>query len=733
MAKKTAPQGIGTINSVIEYRDLVQKIAIIIREAFELAPNTPSAINRVKTEIDSLVGRGRGNFTKTDIYQVSFSMFFSIVRRIQNENNVTFKETQVNTLVAKLMTEGQYGNPSVVRRQTTSAKLLELRDRLFPGEDLLGMTVSLLSGAQFTALTSIARTILVRGTRSTSTQRVSNRTRRTTTPTTTTPTTTPRTTTPRTTTPRTTTSRTTTPRTTTPATTATPSTGQVEAYQIQDVGNSAELLYAVRENITRFDRTNDKKIKLQTMANAFRYQLLLQIGGRDSDIILAIEDLRQSVRVVITKIGEKYNPANERAKYSTAINYLGFTLYLLCAGKINTAKKLHPSLFSRLTRADLSRKIFDLGIGNNSVTIFANFTSFVGGSSRIYDLVNKIVSASTRVTALEMRNTIGGFVGRTTGPTATVTEIDVPGFTVPRTTPASTRQVVDNNPRSTTPPESSVTTALIREIPFTGTVGLEVEYYGVPKTILEDKLTAGGVNAKRTGYTHAVTPYWKLTEDSSVGGKYEGEMVSPILRGKAGLVEMRKCINLCQEAGMLVNRTGGMHVHFGMQGVSVQSIVNIIVNYNNLQPIIDKMLHKWRRGTQWGKPFNAEQISRIKRATTMNDIYNAVVDQNRSWTQEDNRHQGRYHSINVFCYLAYGTIEFRQYTSVLEPDTTLMWVYFLHFLIEVSKKRQLTRFDWTNVENFLPKKVATFWANRIYELGDGNDSIVTDYTSRETR
>jgi hypothetical protein len=62
-----------------------------------------------------------------------------------------------------------------------------------------------------------------------------------------------------------------------------------------------------------------------------------------------------------------------------------------------------------------------------------------------------------------------------------------------------------------------------------------------------------------------------------------------------------------------------------------------------------------------------------------------------------------------------------------------MWVYFLHFLIEASKKKQLTRFTWTNVENFLPKKVATFWANRIYELGDGSDGIVTDYTSRETR
>jgi hypothetical protein len=119
----------------------------------------------------------------------------------------------------------------------------------------------------------------------------------------------------------------------------------------------------------------------------------------------------------------------------------------------------------------------------------------------------------------------------------------------------------------------------------------------------------------------------------------------------------------------------------------------------------------------------------------MNDVYNAIAETNRStggWNYEDNRNSSRYYAINVFCYLAYGTIEFRQYTSVLESDTVLMWVYFLHFLIEVSKKKQLTRYDWTNVENFLPKKVATFWANRIYELGEGSDRIVSDFTSRET-
>jgi hypothetical protein len=61
------------------------------------------------------------------VYQVSYLIFYPILKGLAGNENRTFKETQVNTLVAKLMTEGEYGNPSVVRRQTTSAKLTELR------------------------------------------------------------------------------------------------------------------------------------------------------------------------------------------------------------------------------------------------------------------------------------------------------------------------------------------------------------------------------------------------------------------------------------------------------------------------------------------------------------------------------------------------------------------------------------------------------------------------------
>jgi hypothetical protein len=253
MAKKKTTQGIGYINNTTEYRSLVVTVADIIRKEFERNSDSAAAINSIKNKIDNLVGRTRESFTKTDVYQVSYLMLYPIVKAVQERNNRSFKNTQVNTLVAKLMTEGEYGNPGVVRRQTTDAKFLEIKRRLFPQvSNLFDHTLDMLSGEQRNGLIDVARRMLVRGSRSTRTARVSNRSFRATTP------------------------RSTTPRATTPTAApsqVTESSRQVTAYQVADLTSSSQLLVGLRESIKRFGETSDKKMKLELMAGAWRYGL----------------------------------------------------------------------------------------------------------------------------------------------------------------------------------------------------------------------------------------------------------------------------------------------------------------------------------------------------------------------------------------------------------------------------------------------------------------------------
>jgi hypothetical protein len=743
--KTTTSQGIGRIEDATSLIDLVKELGKIVSDGFVQSSDRTPQINYIKRQIDQLVGRSRSNFTKTDVYQALFLMVLGSYQ--ENQGEIPF--TKVNTIVAKLSTEGQYGNTGVVRRQTTIEKFNELFNRiLFSGTTDERRIRTFANTLYSNSLTSTRKDALwsivgptsvgARGRTGTRTERVSNRTRRTTTPARSTTSTTRRATT---TTPTRTTSR-------------TSESSLQRVIQTTD-SNIFRLSESARETVIKSwylmsyggaDAT--PKQQMGYISLLLRYYLYETIAGYTDSARVNINSLKNAFIKLYTN-AQKYEredfiTLSNLGKIYDRIRVLAFVLgryKILSAKQLTTllrgyTKQQLMSLTRTITRENNSIPIDTMvysAFGNeempyssviNTIGVFKDLRSLRGMTTQVAKIFLNGNRQNNNIPSVLVFPPYGGSESVTIRPTQTTS-----------TQTTSTQQVRDDNPRSTTPPESSVTPQLVREIPFTGTVGIEIEYYGVPKRILEDKLEAGGIKAKDVSYTHQVTPYWKLTTDVTSEGKHAGEMVSPILKGKAGLVEARKCINICQEAGMLVNRSGGFHVHFGMQGVSVQSIKNIIVNYNNLQPIIDKMLHRWRRGSGWGKSFTSAQIRKIQDARDMQDIFKAISGENRTFTNtyNDVRHQGRYHAINVFCYLSYGTIEFRQYTAVLESDTVLMWIYFLHFLIEASKKKQLTKFDWKNVENFLPKKVATFWANRIYELGEGTDRMVTDYSSREQR
>jgi len=115
MAKKsTKSQGIGYISNRDALAELTRQLIAFLNSSASVEWSLGEEfINKVKSYVDAYVGRSRANFTKTDVYQVLYLLLYSPIVRVTGEQNRTFKETMVNTVVAKLVTEGQYGNPSV--------------------------------------------------------------------------------------------------------------------------------------------------------------------------------------------------------------------------------------------------------------------------------------------------------------------------------------------------------------------------------------------------------------------------------------------------------------------------------------------------------------------------------------------------------------------------------------------------------------------------------------------
>jgi len=272
--------------------------------------------------------------------------------------------------------------------------------------------------------------------------------------------------------------------------------------------------------------------------------------------------------------------------------------------------------------------------------------------------------------------------------------------------------------RTTTPrAASSRAEGLVRDVPFTNTIGIEVEFFGPSWTEVRDALRKKGLSCEIEGYNHQTRRYWKIVTDVSVQGPNRGEVVSPVLKGKQGLVELRKALMAFQEVGMKVNQSAGLHVHFGASGFTLKQWKNVILNYAGFETIIDQMMQPSRRRNENFYARSLNKISNLKEkvenATTFRELQNNVF------------RNLRYLYINLEAYDRHGTIEFRQHASNIEVDSVINWVLFLHYLIEVSKRRVLSRFTFDNLENFTPKPLSSWIHNRIYDLS--NKSYTYNY------
>jgi hypothetical protein len=164
------------------------------------------------------------------------------------------------------------------------------------------------------------------------------------------------------------------------------------------------------------------------------------------------------------------------------------------------------------------------------------------------------------------------------------------------------------------------------------------------------------------------------------------------------------------------------------------------LNYDGFQPIIDKLLASYRRGNnRWSK--NLSSVSgfrqKVKDATSFRQLQLIFLQANGvsegQGTDYEYRSSARYYAVNLMPYAKHGTIEFRQHGANIEVDTVTAWILFMHYLLEVSKKKELTSYTFQNIQNFTPVALSTFLANRIFDLSEPNRNAVSQSSSYEDR
>jgi hypothetical protein len=222
------------------------------------------------------------------------------------------------------------------------------------------------------------------------------------------------------------------------------------------------------------------------------------------------------------------------------------------------------------------------------------------------------------------------------------------------------------------------------------------------------------------GFAPAESPYeaWSFVTDDSIKGAGGAELVSPILSGVKGLVELYLVINLLHGfPEIMVNETCGFHVHHGVDPESFGNkelfqLLRIVAIFENY---IYHLLPESRRQAETCRPLEIELYEWFRRNGSMREAplvknlwYSPENRDDAKVSQQRRLHPTRYHGLNLHSYWYRGTIEFRYYPSVLKtPEDLMQWIIFTQFLVEWGAGRR------PELE-YIPKP--NKWLNTLYKI-----------------
>lgn len=204
------------------------------------------------------------------------------------------------------------------------------------------------------------------------------------------------------------------------------------------------------------------------------------------------------------------------------------------------------------------------------------------------------------------------------------------------------------------------------------TFGVEIEFQGNREEVAR-LMNAKGLRACVESYNHSTKSYWKLITDSSCGY----ELVSPPLKGREGLEQLKKACEALKEAGASVNRRCGFHVHHDINDYNAKQIANIFAIYIKLEKTIDTFVPNSRRAN------NNTFCESLFRGTTQQAILdklkavNSLEDIERIWYT-------RYVKVNFQSYVKYGTIEFRQHSGTIEFEKMYNWILLTQQIVNMA-------------------------------------------------
>ena len=234
------------------------------------------------------------------------------------------------------------------------------------------------------------------------------------------------------------------------------------------------------------------------------------------------------------------------------------------------------------------------------------------------------------------------------------------------------------------------------------TFGIEMEFEGADIHLVASTLNQV-VECHFEGHTHRVMESWKIVTDGSLPNYTTcGEIVSPVLKGLDGVAELKKvCDALDTIEGITVTRRCGLHVHLGVDDLTVRQIQTVYERYADYEAQIDLVMPRSRRqDANWCGTITSRK-NRVKRSRNKNSLARSAGT--------------RYLKVNLESLARYGTLEFRQHSGTLNFTKIVNWLSFLMAFVEKSAKLTSTRAVTAN-KNRPYNQIRTLLENNGFEV-----------------
>lgn len=230
------------------------------------------------------------------------------------------------------------------------------------------------------------------------------------------------------------------------------------------------------------------------------------------------------------------------------------------------------------------------------------------------------------------------------------------------------------------------------------TFGIEIEAFNCGAPRLAQAINDAGVDCLVEAYNHDTREHWKIVSDASIRGAHPFELVSPPLKGEAGLREIQTVCGVLKQMGVQVNRSTGLHVHHDASDINLDHVKSVLTMWWKYEDVIQYFLPPSRRANlfcQPAMPRNGEDGTRYHgyNWTPGNDHVqgwkNALDGLRRlSDVGEGGRFQnGRYAPVNCHAISKHGTLEFRSHAGTTEFSKIHAWIVLTQWFVTRAKER----------------------------------------------